>query len=93
MRGDCAGLVCEDLRQVAREVMNEEVINFDGPKFKFVMDRVFSVFREAMQAAGVDEGQLKNIMRHLTDLMGEDEPQLRRETAALGKKSKAQTAC
>jgi len=89
----CLAKQMEVLRQVAREVMNEEVINFDGPKFKFMMDRVFSVFRKAMQAAGVDEGQRSNIMRHLRDLMGENKAQLRRETAALGKKSKAQTAC
>jgi len=98
--GSCLAKQVEVLRQLAQEVRNvdlvrtrEDTINFDGPKFKFVMDKVMDMFIKAMQAAGVEEGQRNNIFRYLRDLFAENEDQLLRETAAVGKKGKAPTAC
>jgi len=98
--GSCLAKQVEVLCQLAQEVRNvdmartrEDIIYFDGPKFKFVMDKVMDMFIKAMQAAGLGEMQCGTVFRYFRDLLGENEPQLRRETAAVGKKGKAQTAC
>jgi hypothetical protein len=58
-----------------------DVLNFDGPKFKFVFGEMGVLFKKAAEAAiKDDESLVKSIMLHFCDIVREHEPELRRET-------------
>lgn len=65
-----------------------DVLDFDGLKFEFVLGKLYHLFREAAyralgpKNAGTDYS-VKNIMNHFRMLYGEQEEELRRETAKI----------
>jgi len=72
--------------QNTQAMSRKEVLNFDGPKFKFFFGRVTKLFREAAeQALGKDsDTSVQSIMRHFRDLVGVNDENLRRETERFG---------
>jgi hypothetical protein len=78
------------LREIGKQVLltellrrKEDVLNFDGEKFKFVMGRFIELFVEAMKQAGVPDDLNTSVMRHYRDLLAENEPRIRCETEKL----------
>lgn len=62
-----------------------DVLDFDGPKFGFVLGKLTEYFKEAALAAlRNDQSTVKSIMMHLRDIVARHEPELRRETAKIG---------
>lgn len=66
-----------------------DVLNFDGPKFKFVLGRTIDYIKEAILEAGGSEHLQASILRHLRDIAAVDEENLRRETQRLSYKDVA----
>lgn len=62
----------------------QDVLNFDGEKFKFVLKRIVEIFVQSMKAAGAPENLRWNIMNQYRDNMAVGEQQIRREAAKLG---------
>ena len=48
---------------------NKDVLNFDGPKFIFVLGRIVALFSKAMKEAGLPEETRNNVMRQYRDLI------------------------
>ena len=62
----------------------EDVLNFDGPAFRYVLGQFVRLFQEALKEAGVDESLRHSIMLQYSDLMASNESRIRQETEALG---------
>jgi hypothetical protein len=69
----------------ARAEVREDVLNLDGPKFKFVLTSMIKLFEEASrQALGKDKEHLvDSIMRHYRDLVAMHEPEIRATIAKM----------
>jgi hypothetical protein len=61
----------------------EDVVNFEGQAFQYVLDKVVELFVKAMKEARVEESLCHCVMLHYRDLMDINEPLIRRETRAL----------
>jgi hypothetical protein len=61
---------------------HHDVLNFDGPKFRYVLDQLTSYFKQAsLNALGKDsEGMVQRIMMEFRDILAMEEPELRRST-------------
>jgi hypothetical protein len=58
-----------------------DVLNFDGPKFKFAFDKIVDYFKEAaLKALKGDESTVNSILSHWRDIMAVHDQELRRET-------------
>lgn len=57
----------------------KDVLNFDGPKFQWVLGVIVDLFVKSMKEAGVQEDMRASIMKHYRDLMGTQENTIRRE--------------
>ncbi len=77
------------LRELAKSIQEtdilsrKDILNFDGPKFKFVFTEIVGTFRKATREAGCDESLQISIMKHFADAMRMKEPDLRRDTARI----------
>jgi hypothetical protein len=79
------------LRELGKQLLQEEVwrrkqdiLDFDGEKFKFVLGKIIELFVEAMKQAAVPDDHRDSVMKHYRDLMTMNEPLIRRETKNLG---------
>jgi hypothetical protein len=61
----------------------KDVLNFDGPKFQFVLETIVDNFKVAMKEAGVPEDLRTSIMKHYRDRMQTSEVTIRKETARI----------
>jgi hypothetical protein len=61
----------------------KDVLNFDGPKFQFVLGVIVDSFVQAMKEAGVPEDMRTSIMKHYRDRMQTNENTIRKETARI----------
>jgi hypothetical protein len=61
----------------------KDVLNFDGPKFQFVLGVIVDSFVQAMKEAGVPEDMRTSIMKHYRDRMQMNENTIRKETARI----------
>ena len=62
-----------------------DVLNFDGPKFKFALGKIAGYFKEAaLKALRGDKSTVNSIMRHWGDILAVHELELRRETEKIG---------
>ena len=79
------------LRELGRQLTDadtlskKDVLNFDGPKFAFVLGIIINNFVKAMTEAGVPEDLRASIMKHYRDQMQIDEVTIRKETAQINK--------
>ena len=77
--------ILKALRQLRRSIMdtqflnNKDTLNFDGPKFTYVLGQVVDLFATAMKDLGVPEEVRNNVMRQYHDLYKVEEPELRRK--------------
>lgn len=74
------------LRELAKTLLEGEnlskkdFLNFDGPKFKFVLGELVLLFRQALKSAGQPEESTNHVLRVFRDLLITREPELRKET-------------
>jgi hypothetical protein len=61
----------------------KDVLNFDGPKFQYVLEIIVNTFVQAMKEAGTPEDMRTSIMKHYRDRMQMNENQIRKETARI----------
>jgi prephenate dehydrogenase len=74
------------LVQKADASSKKDVLNFDGPKFQFVLGRLIKLFKEATEKAlgkGY-ETSAQSILKHFRDLVAVNEELLRGETERIG---------
>jgi hypothetical protein len=84
------------LAKVAKEAdagAKRDVLNFDGPKFKFVLGEMVRYFKEAaLTALRGDTSAVNNIMKEWRDLMAINETELRRQAEKIGYDSNVEDA-
>jgi len=74
------------LRELSKTLMEIEtisrrdVLNWDGPKFTFVLSEWTKLVKKAMQQSGLTESECNGVLRSLRDLWSVYEPVLRKET-------------
>jgi hypothetical protein len=72
------------LREVQKSLIEgaassrRDVLNLDGPKFKFFFGQMVMLFQEALKDSGVDAGLAKNVMLQFGDLIKANGEGLRR---------------
>lgn len=72
------------VRELGRQLIeadnaNQDYINFDGAKFKKVMNTWFETAKEALGEIGFDDNTIKNFMMHWAEILGRVDQKLRRE--------------
>lgn len=74
------------LRELSRTLQDGETLskrdflNFDGPKFRYVLGELVRVFRSSLKSSGQSEDVINHILRIFRDQLKEREPDLRKET-------------
>jgi seryl-tRNA synthetase len=58
----------------------KDALNFDGPRFKFVLTEICNLFKKTLEEAELDGTMVKNIMLQFADAMAMAEPSIRRES-------------
>lgn len=66
--------------QEGENISKKDFLNFDGPKFKFVLGELVMLFRQALKNAGQPEDSTNHVLRVFRDLLISREPELRKET-------------
>jgi hypothetical protein len=56
-----------------------DLLNLDGPKFKFVLETTIRLFDQALLDAGMEDSVAQNVMRQFRDLMSANDRTLRSE--------------
>lgn len=67
----------------ADTLSKKDVLNFDGPKFQYVLGVIVDNFVQALKEAGVPEDMRASIMKHYRDRMQMSEQNIRKETARI----------
>jgi hypothetical protein len=73
------------LRELSKTLQDNEalskkdIINFDGPKFQYVLTEIVSMFRKSIIKSGYSEETANDILRNYKDMMSVREADLRRE--------------
>ena len=74
------------LRELARTMQDGETLskrdflNFDGPKFRYVLGELVQVFRSSLKSSGQSEDVVNHTLRIFRDQLKEREMDLRKET-------------
>ena len=68
----------------AEQISKRDVLNFDGPKFIFVLGKLVEMFKKAMTTSGKTEAEANDVIRKFRDILSVYEPHLRRETERVG---------
>lgn len=74
------------LRELGKQLNDSDLLNkkdslnFDGPKFSFVLGEIVELFKTAMKDAGIGEDMRVSVMKQYRDLMSQNEVAIRRET-------------
>ena len=75
------------LRELAKTLQEGEALskkdflNFDGPKFKYVLQELIILFKSSLKSAGFKEDDQNHVLRVFRDQLMAREPELRSETA------------
>jgi hypothetical protein len=78
------------LRELQRTLMESEglskrdLLDLDGPKFKFVFAEILRLFGQALKDAGIDGSHAQSVMVRFDDLLEENGENLRRELSLVG---------
>lgn len=73
------------LSALAKQLSETEVLskkdnlNFDGPKFKWVLGEIVNLFKKTLEECNFDSALTNNILLQFSDKMAEAEPRIRRE--------------
>jgi hypothetical protein len=81
-----------DLQKTLTEadaLSKKDVLNLDGPKFKFVFGELVRLYRQSLKDAGLQQELSQNIMLQFGDLVKANDEQIRRELSRIesGRKS------
>lgn len=57
----------------------KDILNLDGPKFKFVFKELVRLFQQAMKDARVEEDLAQNVMMQFGDALKQNDEAIRRE--------------
>jgi hypothetical protein len=74
------------LRELSKTLVESEslskrdVLNFDGPKFQFVLGELMKLLRKSLQQVGLRESQVNDILRVYRDMVATYDQVLRKET-------------
>ena len=68
----------------AERLSKEEVLDLDGPKFRFVRAEVVRLFEQALKDAGADRFQVESIMVRVDNLMKANDANMRRDLDLIG---------
>lgn len=74
------------LRELSRTMQDGETLskrdflNFDGPKFRYVLGELVQVFRSSLKSSGQSEDGINHTLRIFRDQLKEREMDLRKET-------------
>lgn len=74
------------LRELARtlqegeDISKKDFLNFDGPKFKYVLGELVRTFKESLKSSGLPEESVNHILRIFRDTLSAREADLRKET-------------
>jgi hypothetical protein len=63
---------------------NRDSLNFDGDKFKYVLDVIVNMFKKSMKEAGIPEDMRTSVMKHYRDEMTMGETKIRQDTQKIG---------
>lgn len=66
--------------QEGENISKKDFLNFDGPKFKFVLGELVLLFRTSLKQSGQPEDSTNHCLRVFRDLLIAREPELRKET-------------
>jgi hypothetical protein len=78
------------LRELGKQLTDAEILskkdilNFDGPKFAFVLETVVNMFVKSMKEAGCAEDMRTSILKHYRDEMQMNEARIRKDTQSVG---------
>ena len=72
----------------ADTLSKKDILNFDGPKFSFVLGVIVDSFVEAMKEAGLQEDLRNSVMKHYRDRMQVNEAVIRKDTAKIDSNKK-----
>ena len=64
----------------SEQLAKRDVLNFDGPKFQFVLSELVKLFKKTLQSNQMTESQINDILRGFRDLLATYDPVLRKET-------------
>ena len=64
----------------ADSLSKRDFLNFDGPKFAFVLATIVDLFDKSMKEAGLGDDMRNSIMKHYRDKMTIAEAQIRKDT-------------
>lgn len=74
------------LQALSKQLSDTEVLskkdnlNFDGPKFRWVLAELTSIFKKTLEDVKLEVSMVNNIMLQFADSMSEKEPYIRRES-------------
>jgi hypothetical protein len=57
----------------------QDLLNLEGPKFKFIFGKIIHLFRQALLDAGTESFQAQGVMVQFGDLLSAHDEALRRE--------------
>jgi hypothetical protein len=66
-------------RLVTEVTVQEDVVNLDGAKFAYVLDRLIEAFRESVLGAGCPDHLWKTICLLLADNLAKADPEIRKD--------------
>jgi citrate lyase gamma subunit len=83
--GKFLGMLLRQIIQDEKLNRKQDDLNFDGEKFQYFMKQISRLLRETLQQMKLEEWQQDNVMRQFSEKLAMAEPQIRRDTTALGK--------
>jgi hypothetical protein len=85
--------VADAAKEAGAWAAKRDVLDFDGPKFTFVLGKLVDYFQEAALAAlRNDQSTVKSIMMHFSGIVAKHDAELRRETEKIGYRMDASSA-
>ena len=63
----------------ADSLSKKDVLNLDGPKFKYIYTKLLEFFRKSMKDANIDDALAKQVMLAFGDMIKENDESIRRE--------------
>lgn len=66
--------------QEGEDIAKKDFLNFDGPKFKYVLGELVRTFKESLKSSGLPEDSVNHVLRIFRDTLSAREADLRKET-------------
>jgi hypothetical protein len=85
MRGSASDKI-KAMRELAKTLQEgdtlskKDFLNFDGPKFRYVLGELVHTFRSSLKSSGLAEDVVNHVLRIFRDQLTVREPDLRKET-------------